>query len=173
MAQDTRHKRFLRFVRKVMDVPLGYSKEDLTAFRNLTKDDYPSLVPLIDEYVRLAERSETDVDAGRPKGKGRPDRVDQMHLFDLLRQKQLFPSNADLANFASRILPGIKGRRFNKMSRGDIAARIIEYLETRQPRTREELEISMRGAMNSGSKTPEDQRSFFSRWERIIKGIKL
>jgi hypothetical protein len=64
-------------------------------------------------------------------------------------------------------------RRFDKMSRGDIAARIIEYLETRNPRTRQTLETSMREAITAGSVKTSDRKSFFSKWERIIKGTEL
>ena len=77
-----------------------------------------------------------------------------MLLFDRLREKKLFPSNSELAEFAGNILPGIKGNRFDKMSRGDIAARVIEYLETKDPRTREALEASMRDAMKPHRKRP-------------------
>jgi hypothetical protein len=94
-----------------------------------------------------------------------------MHLFDLLREPRLFPSNLDLSEFAARVLPNMSRKRFDKMSRGDIAARIIEYLETRDPHTRERLEASMRDAMTSGSHA--DRQSFLSQWEKIIKGIEL
>ena len=97
-----------------------------------------------------------------------------MHLFDLLREKRLFASNTDLASFAAKVLPGIKGNRFDKMSRGDIAARIIEFLETKDSSTRRELEASMREAMDSTiSGRAVDRRSFVSKWEKIIKGIEL
>jgi hypothetical protein len=59
------------------------------------------------------------------------------------------------------------------MSRGDIAARIIEYLETRDRRTREQLESSMRAAVESGTERASDRRSFLSQWEKIIKGIEF
>lgn len=143
--------------------------------RSVASREYPSLVPLIDEYVKLAERSATDVHApGHPAarrsvGAHRED----MHLFDLLRERKLFPSNADLSEFAGRILPGIQRHRFDKMSRGDIAARIIEHLETKDRSTREELEASMREAMKSGSPRPTERQSFLSKWEKIIKGIQL
>jgi hypothetical protein len=174
LAQDRRHRGLLLFLRRILDVPLGFSKADLVTFRSLSSKDYSALTPLIDEYVRLADRSDTDaLLAGPPrrtkvsaKGAAR-----QMHLFDLLRSKKLFKYNSDLADFAGRVLPRMSRHRFDKMSRGDIAARIIEYLETRDPRTREELENSMRSAMESGS--DRERRSFLSEWEKIIKGIQI
>jgi hypothetical protein len=108
----------------------------------------------------------------RPKSKQKPD-ASRMHLFDMLREKKLFKSNSDLADFAGRVLPSMSRHRFDKMSRGDIAARIIEYLETRDLRTREELEASMRAAMSSGVDKPAERKSFLSQWERIIKGIEF
>jgi hypothetical protein len=96
-----------------------------------------------------------------------------MHLFDMLRDKRLFNSNSDLADFAGRVLPSMSRHRFDKMSRGDIAARIIEYLETRDRNTREQLEASMRTAMATGVEKPADRKSFLSQWEKIIKGIEF
>lgn len=181
MVEDRRHRALLQFIDKIVSVPAGYSKDDLLSFRRVAARDYPGLVPVIDEYLRLADRAETDVSprTGGPKtartatksnGGGQPP---EMHLFDLLREKRLFPSNADLSTFAARVLPNMTARRFDKMSRGDIAGRIIEYLETLDRRTREQLEASMRQAMNSPSEKAADRKSFFSTWEKIIKGIQF
>ena len=38
---------------------------------------------------------------------------EQMHLFDLLRDKRIFASNNDLAAFAAKIFPNIKSNRFD------------------------------------------------------------
>src|SRR5688572_22058945 len=125
-----------------MDVPLGYSRDDLIMLRSAAARDYPAMVGVIDEYLNLTERSTTeishDVSAKTTPGRRTSTNVGETHLFDLLRSKKLFPSNSDLAEFAGKILPGIKGNRFDKMSRGDIAARVIEHLETKDVRTREE-----------------------------------
>jgi hypothetical protein len=177
VAENRSHKSLLRFLTKILDVPAGYSKEDLTMFRSIASREYPSLLPLIEDYLRLAERSETDVTSvglsNTPK-RSRKAPSDEMHLFDLLREKRLFASNSDLADFAARVLPGIKGNRFDKMSRGDIAARIIEFLETKDARARRDLEASMREAMQSTSSgRTVDRKSFVSKWEKIIKGIQL
>jgi hypothetical protein len=59
------------------------------------------------------------------------------------------------------------------MSRGEIVAKIIEYVETRDIKTRRALEASMRDALVSGSDKSSDRRSFFSKWEQIIKGTHL
>jgi len=166
----------LQFLRKILDVPLGYSKDDLILFREMASRDFPPFAKIIDEYIRLAERAGSDVVPIRQLVAGRPHRKassQQMHLFDLLREKQLFASNNELTEFAKRVLPNIKGHRFNKMSRGDIAARIVEYLESKDPRTREELELSMRDAMAAPAIKPAERKSFLSKWERIIKGIEF
>jgi hypothetical protein len=164
----------LQFIKRIADVPLGYSREDLVMLRSVASREYPSLVPLIDEYVKLAERSATDVQATPgTKASKRPTSREEMHLFDLLRERKLFPSNSDLSEFAGNILPGIQRRRFDKMSRGDIAARIIEHLETKDRRTREALEASMREAMRSSPTKPAERQSFLSKWEKIIKGMQL
>ena len=160
-------------------MPAGYSKEDLMIFRSVASRDHPSLVPVMDAYLRLAERADTNValeGAHQPKHKSKEAQNGgsvYMHLFDMLRDKRLFPSNSDLSNFAGRVLPGMSRTRFDKMSRGDIAARVIEYLETKDRHTRDELEASMREAMVSGSDKASDRKSFFTAWEKIIKGIQL
>jgi hypothetical protein len=178
----------LQFIQKILNVPLGYTKYDLHKFRDIAWHDYQSLTPIIEEYIRLADRADTNIvfseknirqaiiDERMREADTRKRRAaapDQMHLFDLLRDKRLFPSNSDLSDFAGRIFPDMVRRRFDKMSRGDIAARVIEYLETLNPRTRQKLEGSMREAIKSGVVKSSDRKSFFSRWERIIKGTEL
>ena len=171
MAEDQGHQTLLRFIRKVVDVPGAHTKEDLIAFRDAASRAYPALVPVIEAYIYLADQSDTGVPLRPGRRHQTPSR--EPHLFDLFREKQLFPSNADLSAFAARVLPNISDRRFNKMSRADIAARIIEYLEARDPRTRQELEKSMRDALAARPDTHTDRESFLAKWERIIKGIEL
>ncbi len=176
MVQDQKHRALLQFIKKIVEVPAGHSKEDLMIFRSVASKEYPSLIPVMDAYLRLAEKADTNVSPverrqSRSKEARRGDPA--MHLFDMLRDKRLFPSNSDLSNFAARVLPGMSRTRFDKMSRGDIAARVIEYLETKDRHTRDELEASMREAMLSGSDKATDRKSFFTAWEKIIKGIEL
>ena len=176
MVQDHKHRSFLDFIRKIVDVPVGYSKDDLVTFRSIAWKDYPALVPVIEEYIKLAERADTEVlqkgSETKPRSTQKQE-AEQMHLFDLLRQKRLFPLNEDLSQFAGRVLPSMRRNRFDKMSRADIAARIIEYLETKDPSTREKLEASMREAMGPGAEKAADRRSFLSKWEKIIKETQL
>ncbi len=166
-----------RFLKKALELVSSYSKEDLRKFHDLACKDYPSLAPLIREYLDVAGRGDTDVLPSRGANRANADRgrhdARQMHLFDLLRDRRLFASNNDLADFAGRVLPEMSRSRFDKMSRGDIAARIIEYLETLDPNTRERLEASMREALKHSPNDVGDKRSFFSTWEKIIKGINL
>ena len=177
MVQDQKHKSFLQFIRKIVDVAAGHSKEDLAKFRSTAVKEYPSLVPLIDGYLQFAERADTDVVPARLGGNSarHPTASESMpmHLFDLLRDRRAFPSNSDLSDFAGRILPNMTRKRFDKMSRGEIVAKIIEYVETLDLKTRRDLEASMRDAMRSGAGKTADRRSFLSKWERIIKGIQL
>jgi hypothetical protein len=62
------------------------------------------------------------------------------------------------------------------MSRGDIAARIIETIEDNDPSTKDALEQSMREALQELSGRPDqesERKSFLSKWERIIKGDEI
>jgi hypothetical protein len=176
LVQDIKHRSLLGLLRKIIDVPLGYSKEDLVNFRSVSSREFPAFVPILDEYLRFAERADTEViqESARPKSlaKHRND-SESMHLFDMLRDRKLFPMNSDLADFAGRVLPDMGSYRYDKMSRGDIASRIIEYLETRDRKTRHGLESSMREAMGSSTDKPAVRKSFFAKWEKIIKGIEL
>jgi hypothetical protein len=178
LPSDDRHKAWLEFIRKALAVPADYSIDDMRKFLKVAETDYPSLLPIVYAYLQLAESSQTEVLLPREHiGKRNPrDRL-QMHLFDLLRQKAFFPQNLDLAEFASRVLPQLRTHRFDKMSRSDIAARIIEYLESQQNAdTRNRLEASMRDAlqeMKRRTMKQADRKSFLSKWEKIIKGTEL
>ena len=178
LGSNTRHREFLRFVSRLTSVAAGISKEDLDEFARVARRDFPWLERIIHGYLDLAIRADSDVvrhSVGRRRTSA-PENFDprHMHLFDLLRSKQLFPSNADLANFAGRILPNMTRRRFDKMSRGDIAARIIEYLETLDSSTRNRLEDAVRtAAARSHSSGTATSDTFFQRWESIIKGLEL
>lgn len=177
MVSDNRHRSLLQFIKRLLDVPASFSKEDLISFRSIASRQYPTLVPIIEEYIRLAERSDSEVPLLRFRTDGPRQRsssnADQMHLFDLLREKKLFPSNSDLVEFAERILPDMRSYRYDKMSKSDIAARVLEYLETLDPRRKQELEQSMRSAMVKSTTKSSDRKSFLSTWEKIIKGIEL
>jgi hypothetical protein len=170
LSPDRRHAPWLKFARDALSVPAGYSKEDLLAFREIAYLEHHALVPVIEVYLRLAQRSETEVEPKIPRV---VKRGKSLHLFDLLREKKFFPHNLDLARFATRVLPELRANRFGKMSRSEIAAKMIEYLESRDPRTRQALEESMREALATlGARPPKDveRRSFLSKWEKIIKG---
>ena len=172
MPSPKSHKAWLSFVKKVATVAAGYSRQDLWELRNLATHEAPSFVPIVEAYLRLAENSETSAKLpSSQKVKGGD--VEHMHLFDLLREKKFFPTNLDLAEFASRVIPHMRTYRWDKMSRSDIAARVIEYLE--QSGTRDKLERSMREAFSQLDRAakPSERMSFFSEWERIIKGIEL
>src|ERR1700735_16733 len=121
VAQDHKHRGLLQFIRKILDVPLGRSKEDLVTFRSVASKEYSSVVPLIDEYIRLSERADTEALPEPSDSKRKPGKAEagHMHLFDMLRDKRLFPSNSDLSEFAGRVLPNMSRNRFDKMSRGD------------------------------------------------------
>lgn len=173
VSSDKRHEAWLKFARDVLDVPIGRSKQDLFIFRDLAHHHHRALVPIIDEYIRLTEISDSEVRDRRAATRVTRKGPKQMHLFDLLREKTFFPQNLDLARFAERVLPHLRSYRFDKMSRSDIAARIIEHIESRDPYTRDMLEESMRSALSAMSgKAPKEieRKSFLSKWESIIKG---
>jgi hypothetical protein len=175
VVQDSRHRSLLQFIRRIVDVPLGYTKDDLLAFRNVALRAYPSLVDVIDAYIKISDVSDTDVpEPSSNRARQKRSDTEAAHLFDMLREKKFFPMNSDLSDFAGKVLPSLSRHRFDKMSRAEISGKIIEYLETLPPRTRQALEASMRDALRaSPSRTTTDRKSFVSKWEKIIKGIEL
>ena len=176
MVNDNKHQAWLSFIQKAASVPLDYSKEDMKAFRRIAARESPSLVPVIEAYLNLALRSDTAATGVRPSAERKSRNGGSMHLFDLLREKRVFPQNLLLAQFASRVLPHMRNYRFDKMSRAISRLEIIEYIERSDPRTRSKLEESMREALGQMKVRPTsqiDRSSFFSKWERIIKGLEL
>jgi hypothetical protein len=183
LIKDKRHKAFLKFISRLADTSTVYSLKELECFLELAGQDFFAFTPIIKDFIKLAKKTSSDVPYrltklgtnysavttyATPKEEHfRP----QKHLFDLLRSKELFSSNNDLANFAKRILPSISNKRFDKMSRGDIAIRIIEYIENHNKR--DLLEKTIRDALVSMSDSPKDNRkkqTFFRKWENIVKG---
>lgn len=180
MIKDNKHKAFLHIISRLAEITAAYSKDELREFAQLASLDYSRFGPVINELVRVAEKATSSV----------PDRLSmrhvsisknyknqplsrETHLFDLLRSKELFITNADLADFAKRILPNIGNKRYDKMSRGYIASSIIEYIESHDRPKCELLKKTMQKALISMSKSPskqEETQSFFRQWESIVKG---
>tara|TARA_R110000868_G_scaffold226872_1_gene479786 strand:- start:317698 stop:318216 length:519 start_codon:yes stop_codon:yes gene_type:complete len=172
MSRERRHKAYLEFVSKLTSLVSKYSTEDLEEFIEISHSGYSHLIPMINAMSRIASASESNVRPISRRSKMVVEAGGGTHLFDLLRSKKLFPRNADLSEFAGRILPGIESHRFDKMSRGDIAGRIVEFVESMDMSRRKQLEQSM---MDTLGKTEVvragDKKTFFTRWEEIIKGV--
>lgn len=175
MPRAERQQDYFRFVSKAADLVSEYTYEELSLFRRMARKSSPGMMPVISGYMEMLRR------AGEPElsrsETGRSETLNgnsrtNVHLFDLLRSKELFPTNVELAQFASKVLPGMANRRYDKMSRAEIAARVVEYLETLPTEKSSRLEELMRDAIANKS-TRRDRQSFFSKWERIIKGIEL
>jgi len=170
MPTDT-HQKYMRFIGTLSSLLSEHSHHDLNQYRRMARRGFPHLVPVIEACIKMRWRDSRGISSERV------DEIDSSqsaHLFDLLRSRELFPNNADLAGFAARVLPGLTKRRFDKMSKADIAGRIIEYLETLQTGKRHRLEQAMREAMRSQPGAgKKDRESFFTQWENIIKGIEL
>ena len=186
MSQDKHYQSYLAFVSKLSDLIASHTLEDLQLFLSKARNGFPDIVPVIESCIYTLDKNVCNANKkisrkAKILAKIRPevqkDLVtirQEIHLFDLLRSKELFPNNRDLAEFATRVLPGMVKRRYDKMSKAGIAGIIIGYLETLNAGKRKRLEKSMREAIISksvGSK--EERQSFFSEWEKIIKGIDL
>jgi hypothetical protein len=182
-GKEAEYRRFMNFISSLSGLVSEHSARELIDYRKLARRSFPSLVPIVDSLLYV-----TDIEQRRSGGllqheasaRARPLNYvngdvssPPRHLFDLLRSKELFPTNSELALFAASVLPGMTRKRFDKMSRADIAARIIEYLETLNIEKKRRLEESMRNAIQTKSSSRRDRQSFFAVWEGIIKGAEL
>jgi hypothetical protein len=180
LIKDNRHKAFLRIISRLSEITASYSKDELQEFADIAARDISWFEPVIHDLIRVADKSVSNVPdhlsmkhISRFRNYKERPTVQEEHLFDLLRSKELFVTNADLADFAKKILPNISNKRYDKMSRGYIASSIIEYIESHDPPKCELLKKTMKNALISMSKSPakqEKKQSFFRQWESIVKG---
>ena len=176
------HKDWLEFLRKAAELPIGYSIDDLIWFRTIAERQYPALAPLVAACIHLAQQSDLAIALEGPSP--RPAKAKKMTsaqsapqaqapLFDLFKDKNLFPKNSDLINFAMRAVPNMKEYRFDKMSRGDIAHRLVEQIRSLSPQARDSLEASVREAVSHSPELGKEVRSFVSKWSSIIRDMAL
>ena len=171
MADSTSQQRYLKFISGLSELLSSVTLEDLIRFRHLARHGFADLVPVIEGCLKMVGRAKPAPEK-RNRLTDALQRTSGEHLFDLLRSKEHFPTNSRLAEFATRILPGITRKRYDKMSRADIAGQIIEYIESFPARKRDRLESLIRDAIKSPDiQAGGQQESFFSKWERVIKGL--
>lgn len=179
------HKDWLEFLRKAADLPIGYSIDDLIWFKTIAERQYPALAPLVSACIYLVQQSDMKIAAegldlkGSGKEESRhtePSRNPEpisSDLSSLFMSQELFPRNNDLATFALRLMPDMRSYRFDKMSRGEIASRLVQHVERLDSKKRIQLETALREAVSALGEKSADTRSFVSKWENIIKSIKL
>jgi len=119
LIKDRKHKAFLKFISRIADTSALYGIGELKSFLEMAERDFPAFTPTIRTFITLAKKTSSDVPYASPKRiqnnisyylDNRQNELNfnsQMHLFDLLRSKELFTSNNELANFAKRVLPSI------------------------------------------------------------------
>ena len=174
MKEPNRHKALLRFASEVAEIVAKYSVEELMDLHRHSLQGFKFMTSFIDATIEAARMGETDMlieyaeSGAMSKSPSRG--LKSNHLFDLLRAKELFDTNADLADFAQRLFRGMASKRYDKMSRGEIAVHIVEYIENQSPMARRQLESMLRKALKNRrfARTGADE-SFFSEWQRIIK----
>lgn len=186
MPHNESHRSYMTFVSRLTDFLSDYSVRELRSFLDSASHGFPGVAPVIEACIRMVDTSAGQTRGGSlsestsstkpatkwPKAVEIP--KDLVKLPDLLLSKELFRANQDLVKFAIRVLPGMPKRRYDKMSRDDIVAKIVDYLEQVNSRKRERLETSMRRAIDMMSAGEQKEvQSFFSQWEKIIKGIEL
>ena len=171
MTEPSSQQRYFKFISGLSDLLSSVTRDDLMRFRHLARHGFADLVPVIEGCIKMIGRRKMPPETALRSAE-MPQRSSSEHLFDLLRSKKHFPTNSRLAEFATRILPGITRKRYDKMSRADIAGQIIEYIESFPARKRERLESLIRDAIKSPDRQAgEQQESFFSKWEKVIKGL--
>ena len=164
---ENQHKAWLDFVRKAMELPIEYSIGNLEKFRRISQDQYPALVKVIESYISLIRQSSINEVSSSKKSasssKTLSTNSDHVPLLDLLRDTRIFATNRDIASFAQKIVPNMRNYRFDKMAKSDVALRIIQYLETLNPKTRQMLEASMRESLNAPQTQAGQKKGFVSK----------
>jgi len=185
MPSKMDHQAYMAFVSKLTDLVSEYTAEDLYSFLASARRGFPCVVPVVEACIKMlnstAATSSSDASAQLGQNQDRPGiscqnqwSKSRPRLSDLLLSRTLFSTNKDLIRFATRVLPDMPDRRYDKMSRTEIVRRICDYLDELNSRKRHRLEAAMRKAIDIISAEEERQvDSFFSQWERIIKGIDL
>jgi len=186
MPQTENHRTYMTFVSRLTDFLSNYSVQELRSFLDLAGRGFPAIASVIEACIQMLDTSARETKEGliyTPTGITEPATKwpkavdipkDLLSLSHLLLSKELFRTNHDLAKFAARVLPGMPKLRHDKMSRHDIVGKITGYLEKVNFRKREQLEASMRKAIDVMSAGEQKEvQSFFSQWENIIKGIQL
>lgn len=173
MWKDNLHRQWLEFARRLIEVPIGYSNEELRAFRRVAAREQPALVRLIDAYIDIAGRYGLDTEILTIGARRKKNHAQPIDFFSLLRSRKLFPRNLDLAVFATRALPRMQDVRYDKLSRSAISARIVEHLETCDAEALKKLARSMEEALAVTTQHPTremDRRSYLSKWIQIMVG---
>ena len=151
---STNRARYLKFVSTMLNVAADFSAEELVQFRRMAASKMPGAVTLVDGLTNLTEHL-GDTSATIPK----------RSLRDFLMSKDHFPKNRDLIAVATRVMPDLPDRRWDKMSREKVVMNILAQIESMNAGRREKLEHALRKApMTSSGKD-----SFFADWEKIVK----
>ena len=170
------HTQWLEFLKKAADLPIGYTIDDLLWFQTVAKRQYPSLAPLVAACIHLAQDANLKISVegtDRFVIKKRSIAANRGDLLSILRDPKLFPRNSDLSRLATRLMPNMHAYRFDKMSRGEIALRVLQYLESTDQKTRSQLESALRDAAELPPETEDQRQGFVARWENVIRDMKV
>jgi hypothetical protein len=186
------HKDWFEFLQKAAELPIGYSVDDLLYFQRIAQRQYPALEPLVAACIHLAQTSDMEIAVEGPEPSKQPVngeppfraptgtsslQTDGDHSRDmtmLLQDEKLFPKNTDLIRLATRLLPDMHQYRFDKMSRSSIISKIVDHMKTLPDKKRTKIGAVLRQAADATQNDPPvTSRSFFTRWEDIIKNMEL
>lgn len=175
---DRTHTLWLEFLKKAIDLPAGYSLDDLRWFEEVAKQQFPNLAPLIGACVTLASVS-GNVN-GSQKSRRQPTKDDTQStsesateiLTSMMKDVTNFPKNSDLVRFVTDILPQEKAARFDKMSRDEIVKWFVRRYGSIDDRTRFRV-VSALKALHQDAGIERTSPSFVTKWQNIIRDMKI
>lgn len=187
-ARDPRA--FMGFLSRVSAVLADYSREELLEFGRMATRSYPALADLVDaalrmgdqgresapvDQVRSAAEESTELPQAERSGAAQA-RVRQRNIGSklemLLSSRSLFPTNDELVQFAMRTVPGMSRSGLAGKGRSFVVRRIVAQIAKLDPERREEISRALQQAVDGYAHGAfADPQSFFSQWEKIIKGM--
>ena len=163
------HKDFFAFQRRVDELLSAYEIADLVEFERRSARGMPHLAALLRELIQLARKGEAADSLKAPLKSMTPRKSAPLTVVELLKSRDIFPTNKDLGDFALRVTGKKIGWDWD--SRGNLANRVWTLLKALDNDRRSDALVQLRNiAVHRGLPTDAvADKSFFARWEEVIK----
>jgi hypothetical protein len=163
------HKDFFGFQRRVDEPLSAYEISDLEEFETRSARGMPHLAALLRELIHLAKKGEAGDTQRTPPKSTAPRKVTPRTVVELLKSREIFPTNKDLGDFALKVAGKKIGWDWD--SRDNLADRVWTLIRALDNNRRSDALVQLRNiAVHRGLPTEAvADKSFFARWEEVIK----